>query len=218
VDEDAVVTSPDMAGGFPSLHARNSSAITKVTPSGTPALDVVHKSALQRSRIVSQNQSPANEPGSPSYSNTTNTTVSQSSPPPASRAPRSLLSVTQTAPIWCAYHTSTFITITTGPSLSSDKVNWTLTAAAVHIQNSLHSFGDRNVDGGNFLFNVYLDLQLTIDEARGEKLRWSVMADAVGELLDWMTTTSTWVAVQFFIVDGSDEVGSGVLQARDPGP
>ncbi len=72
--------------------------------------------------------------------------------------------------------------------------------------------------GGKFLFNVYLDLQLTINEATGEKLKWSIVGDAVGELLDWMTVTSTWVAVQFFIFYGSDEVGSGALQARDPGP
>ncbi len=65
---------------------------------------------------------------------------------------------------------------------------------------------------------MYLDLQLTINEATGKKLKWSIFGDAVGELLDWMTTTSTWVAVQFFIFHGSDELGSGVLQPRDPGP
>ncbi len=102
--------------------------------------------------------------------------------------------------------------------MSSDKLNWTLTAAAAHVQNLLRDFGDNNMYGGKFLFNVYLDLQLTINEATGEKLKWSIVGDAVGELLDWMTVTSTWVAVQFFIFYGSDEVGSGALQARDPGP
>jgi hypothetical protein len=72
--------------------------------------------------------------------------------------------------------------------------------------------------GGKFLFNVYLDLQLTINEGTGEKSKWSIIGDAVGELLDRMTTTSTWVAVQFFIFHGSGEVESGALQARDPGP
>jgi hypothetical protein len=52
--ENAVVPSRDMPGGFPSLPARNSSAVIELAPSSTPALDVVHKSSLQCSWIVSQ--------------------------------------------------------------------------------------------------------------------------------------------------------------------
>ena len=144
--------------------------------------------------------------------------ILNSSLPPAIKTPQSSFSTTSSARTWCAYNTSTYIIITPGAALSPVKLNTTLINGASYIQDYLMEHGDGDVIGDQVRFSAFADLGLTINKASGKKLKWSMLKDAVGELLDWMTTTSTWEGAQFFVFHGSNQVGSGVVQAQQLEP
>ena len=101
--------------------------------------------------------------------------------------------------------------------MNASKVQTTLENGISIIKNQLTVYGDSNIHNGQFQYAEYLDLLLTVTGVH-QKISWSVVKDAVGELSDWMVTTDTWVAVQFSIFQGTHAAGSGVLQAKQLEP
>ena len=134
----------------------------------------------------------------PKPSSISKATAAQSSSPPFLKEPRLLPSTSPSRPTWCAYNTSTYIVIRAGNSLKASKVQTTLENGISLVRNQLTVYGDSNIHNGQFQYAEYLDLLLTIIGAH-QKISWSVVKDAVGELSDWMMIIAA---------------GPGVLQAK----
>ena len=92
------------------------------------------------------------------------------------------------------------------------ELNTTLTTAIEQTSEQVERYGDGPVYGGKYRLNILNIVYLQVAEVNGEVLKWSVLYDAVKELLDWMTSTMQWESVQFGVYYGFDQVGNGSVE------
>ena len=94
----------------------------------------------------------------------------------------------------------------------------TLVSAITYIKGRIDEFGDAEVPKGQFRHKAWPDLVLAVNPSASVGMKWSMMRDAVTELLDFMSTTSLWQAAQFDVYYMSLEAGSGVVERQNPDP
>ena len=114
---------------------------------------------------------------------------------------------------WCNMSTKTFVAVTPQTLLPLDAVNNTLTLAKEQITVEVNNLGAfrESYSLSPIVKNVGR-VTLTIVGLDTGSLTWLMSYDAVLELLDWMSSTQTWVGVQFEIWHGIRRVGGGTLQ------
>ena len=114
---------------------------------------------------------------------------------------------------WCNKSTETFVAITPKYRLPRNALNNTLTLAKDqimgHVANSdmfreSYTISPIIKDAGR--------VALTIVSLDKGSLTWLMSYDAVLELLDWMSSTQTWVGADFEIWHGIYRVGGGRVQ------
>ena len=116
--------------------------------------------------------------------------------------------------MWCADNTATYVKVTPGGALDETQVNTTLVHAIMYMIQYIERNGDTAFSGGQFLYANWSELVLAVDPSKSWTLKWSMMRDAVSELLDWMITTSHLGAAQFELYHGPHLVGTGAVRLR----
>ena len=124
---------------------------------------------------------------------------------------------------WCNMSTTTFVAITPQNSLPRNSLNNTLTLAKDQITEYVDNL-DTSCDSysASPINKSAGRVALTIVSFDQGLLTWSMSYNAVLELLDWMSSTQTWVGVEFEIWHGVHRVGGGTMQQGirkvPPGP
>ena len=84
---------------------------------------------------------------------------------------------------------------------------------AIHLcQQHILAAGDGVIQGGRVYTSVLNGLSLELTNANNHQLTWSVAAEAVKTMLDYMHSQDIYGQAVMWIHDGGNVVGQGVLE------